>query len=227
MCDRAVPQQNLCAELAGLLGSLPCSSSPDAKNGSEGGEFAAVTSWLAAFWEILAREWTAIDVLRLEKFLLLVRRVLGASLEWAAPTADRTKKAKKGKKGGKGRQEALLAVLRDWPLDPTGDLSKMPVGLRLHVLDIWVDEVEKAGFLPPADDEKADDDDDDEDDEAFLTCLRALVETQLRSPSKPVRARARESLADDRLPWNRGRGGDDESAGDEDGEDDGWAGFRD
>lgn len=215
MCDRAVPQQNLCAELAGLLGALP--SSLDDKNG---GEFEAVTSWLAAFWEILAREWTAIDVLRLEKFLLLVRRVLGASLEWAAPTSTATHRTK-AKEGGNGRQEALLAVLRDWPLDPAGDLSKMPVGLRLHVLDIWVDEVEKAGFLPSPDD----DDDNADDDQAFLTRLRALVETQLRSPSKPVRARARESLADDRLPWNRGRGGD-EGEGEEE-QDDGWAGFRD
>lgn len=252
MCDRAVPQQNLCAELAALAGALP--------------DDAAVAPWLAAFWATLAREWTAVDALRLEKFLLLVRRVTCASLEWARGAGggggggerggrrredeaeeeeveeEEDGKMKKRKKVGKwdvaARRDALLDLFRDWPLETTGDLSKMPVGLRLHVLDIWVDELARAGFLRNDDNEeeeeeggaggRGEEEDDDDEDAEFLQRLRGLVEAQLKSPSKPVRARAKESLADDRLPWNRSRGGDeDEDEEEDDDEEDGWGGFKD
>ncbi|RYP65341.1 hypothetical protein DL769_006356 [Monosporascus sp. CRB-8-3] len=201
MCDRPVPQQNLCAELASLQSALPP---------TEGEE--AVTQWLAAFWQTMAREWTGIDVLRLEKFLLLVRRVFGAGVAWA-------RDAGAGAKGEKERrQDALLRLFAEWPLETSGDLSKMPVGLRLHVLDIWVDEVERAGFL-------GGEEGDSEDDLAFLRRMRELVLVQLKSPSKPVRARAKESLADERLPWNKSRGdGDADESGDDE---DGWGGFKD
>ncbi|KAI1639286.1 nucleolar protein,Nop52-domain-containing protein [Biscogniauxia mediterranea] len=223
MCDRALPQQQLCGELAGLARALP--------------RAAAVPPWAAAFWATVAREWTTgIDVLRMEKFLLLVRRVLAASLEWAlggGPGGGKSGGTKKQGKGGErnsskkrtaasgsgeeknGEEEeeepfdraaAMLAVLADWPLERTGDLAKVPVGLRLHVLDIWVDEAEKLGLLGTDDD---DDDDDGEQEEEekekkrqFLDRIRELVEAQTRSACKPVRARARESLADERLPWN-------------------------
>ncbi|KAI1493591.1 nucleolar protein,Nop52-domain-containing protein [Biscogniauxia mediterranea] len=184
MCDRALPQQQLCGELAGLARALP--------------RAAAVPAWAAAFWATLAREWTTgIDVLRMEKFLLLVRRVLAASLEWVLEEEGEGKKqgGEKGRKkkrnsnnkkritatkGDENEEEeeeeepafdratAMLAVLADWPLERTGDLAKVPVGLRLH----------------------------------FLDRIRELVEAQTRSACKPVRARARESLADERLPWN-------------------------
>ena len=230
MCDRAVPQQNLCAELAALLTTLP-DSAPD---------FPAAASWLAAFWQTLAEKWTSIDALRLEKFLLLVRRVLAASFEWARSSSDsatagpqrRTKKKKQGKENSAeqaaaGRRAALLAVLRSLPFEPTGDLSKMPVGLRLHVLDIWVDEAERVGLLPSDGEDEVEEEDDDNEDRAFLDQLRPLVEAQLKSPCKPVRVRAKESLADERLPWNRGRGAKDDGSDESDGEDDGWAGFKD
>ncbi|RYO88913.1 hypothetical protein DL766_004277 [Monosporascus sp. MC13-8B] len=203
MCDRPVPQQNLCAELASLQSSLPPSP--------PGGEEQAVTQWLAAFWQTMAREWTGIDVLRLEKFLLLVRRVFGASVAWV-------RVAGAGEEGKQRRRDALLKLFAEWPLETSGDLSKVPVGLRLHVLDIWVDEVERAGFLGEGEEG-------DEDDLAFLRRMRELVQVQVKSPSKPVRARAKESLADERLPWNTSRedGDADESGDDEDG----WAGFKD
>ena len=174
---------------------------------------------------------------------MLVRRVLAASFEWArttttAPAGGAQRRKKEGRGAPRpeappaGRKTALLAVLREWPFDPTGDLSKMPVGLRLHVLDIWVDELERAGFLPPGAAEGEDDvaeearEEDGDEDREFVLQLRALVESQLKSPSKPVRARAKESLADGRLPWNRGRGAGDDG-GESDEEDGGWAGFRD
>ncbi|KAI0541272.1 nucleolar protein,Nop52-domain-containing protein [Xylaria digitata] len=216
MCDRPIPQQNLCAELAGLIDVLPDD---------------AVAPWLAAFWETVGREWTSIDVLRLEKFLLLVRRVLGASLSWvcsalpeAAEGGNGEKETKETKKSRRSRNriDALLENLASWPLETEDNLSRVPVGLRLHILDIWVDEAEKLGLL---DSEKT-----GEAGRQFLDRLGLLVEAQTRSTCKPVRVRAKETLADDRLPWNT-----DEAAGDEEGKSikdnsgdkDSWDGFDD
>ncbi|KXJ91691.1 nucleolar protein,Nop52-domain-containing protein [Microdochium bolleyi] len=282
MCDRPVPQQNLCADLAGLLGTIAAAARRS--GGGENAETEVVIGWLAAFWETLSREWTSIDVLRLEKFLLLVRRVFAASLVWAvsspsssssssspngsskAAASKKSKKAAAAKKrrGSKsaadqqqdeeeeeeqqqqdakttttdpetltGRQSALIALLREWPLDQTGNLGKVSVGLRLHVLDIWVDEAEKAGVFTAA---KGQDGGSGEESattapaaSAFLTAIRELVEAQSQSPSKPVRARAKEGLADERLPWNETKPDDEdeEMGSDNDGGEDGWGGFDD
>ncbi|KAK8131510.1 nucleolar protein-Nop52 [Apiospora sp. TS-2023a] len=201
MADRPIPQQNLCAELSSLLGILPDD---------------AVVPFLRAFWETLSREWTSIDVLRMEKFMLLVRRVLGASFAWAREGSGKKKSSKKSK-NTETRAEAMLALLREWPIEETGDLAKVSVGLRLHVLDIWVDEVEKLGMTG---------EDATEDDAAFLQGVKAVVETQIKSPSKPVRARAKEGLSDERLPWNE-KTAEDEEMGEKDDEDDDFGGFED
>ncbi|KAI1275274.1 nucleolar protein,Nop52-domain-containing protein [Xylaria sp. FL0933] len=227
MCDRPLPQQNLCAELAALLDALPD---------------AAVAPWLAAFWETLGREWTGIDVLRLEKFMLLVRRVLGAGLAWVCdvlPKVSEERQRESKSNGGEGegeeqrkktkedrrrrdRIDALLENLGSWPLETEDNLSRVPVGLRLHVLDIWVDEAEKLGLL---DVEKT-----GEAGRQFLDRLGLLVEAQTRSTCKPVRQRAKEVLADDRLPWNADEGGDGEvgkSIRNGSGDKDSWDGFED
>ncbi|KAI0009684.1 hypothetical protein F4779DRAFT_356567 [Xylariaceae sp. FL0662B] len=245
MCDRPQPQQRLCGELAGLVDVLPTTTTTSAAAAAaaaasdddvnDGGVVVVVSAFLAAFWATMAREWTAIDVLRMEKFLLLVRRVLGASLAWALDHdgngngRGKTEGGKGGrrKKGG-NRIDTIINLLREWPFEATGDLSKVPVGLRLHCLDIWVDEVERLGLL---------DEDREEgervEEKRFLDQIRGLVDAQTRSTCKPVRARAKESLADERLPWNRrssGGGGDDDD--DEMAEDvaagkDSWDGFED
>ncbi|KAI1075582.1 hypothetical protein F5B20DRAFT_573395 [Whalleya microplaca] len=224
MCDRPLPQQTLCADLAALVHVF--------------GGAAPALRFLQAFWETMAREWTSIDVLRMEKFLLLVRRVLGACLGWALEGDDgqggKGKKGK-GKKGrgkreegegegeGEGRIEPMLRLLSSWPFEATGDLSKVPVGLRLHCLDIWVDEVERLGLLEAEASEEG---------KTFLDRIRALVDVQTKSTCKPVRARAKESLADERLPGNGGGSSDED--GDEEmvedaagGAKDSWDGFED
>ncbi|KAI0457554.1 nucleolar protein,Nop52-domain-containing protein [Xylaria acuta] len=212
MCDRPIPQQNLCAELAGLIDVLPDE---------------AVGPWLAAFWETVGREWTTIDVYRLEKFMLLVRRVLGVSLSWvcsalpeAATDKEETKETKETKKRnqkGRDRIDTLLENLAHWPLETEDNLSRVPVGLRLHVLDIWVDEAEKLGLV---DAEKT-----GEAGRQFLDRLGLLVEAQTRSTCKPVRLRAKETLADDRLPWNADEAG--RSVKNDSGDKDSWDGFDD
>ncbi|KAK1998131.1 nucleolar protein,Nop52 [Colletotrichum falcatum] len=200
MCDRPVPQQNLAAELASLTACLRDDDVP---------------SWLSAFWETVARQWTDIDVLRMEKFLLLVRRAFASGLRWAR--ADGAYPP--------ARADALLAVCAEFPFELEGDLRKVPVGLRLHALDIWVDELERLGMLG-GDGADADAEADAHDDKAvaFARRLSQLVEPLKKSSVKTVRAKAAEALEDERLPWvggksdeatmaSAGGGGDDDEWG--------------
>jgi ribosomal RNA-processing protein 1 len=207
MADRAIPQQNLAAELAGLTAVLP---------------ERAVAPWLRGFWATMAREWTGIDVLRMNKFLLLVRRVLGASLAWMKDPEDGW---------DAGHVDAVLSLLAGWPFLPQEQVERaegedgetmpkvVPVGLRVHVLDTWVDEAEKVGLLN-ADDEAA---------KEILKRLNGLVEALAKATTAPaVRVRAKEALDDERLPWNASAGGLEGDAEDADVADDAsWDGFND
>ncbi|KAK3688622.1 nucleolar protein,Nop52-domain-containing protein [Podospora appendiculata] len=226
MCDRAIPQQTLCAELADLIFILPRE---------------AVVPWLRAFWATMSREWTGIDVLRMEKFLLLARRVVGAGFKWMkmpAATAISSKKSSKkntaaaaagggaGAGAGAGAQEEkkknesawdaqrvdeIVKLLGEYPFaleeatmeadrqnlegeqDPCAPHT-IPVGLKIHVLDIWVDEAEKVGLLDAEDQEAAE----------ILQRISTLVDLlEQRSYSPAVKIRSKESLADDRLPGNK------------------------
>jgi ribosomal RNA-processing protein 1 len=222
MCDRAIPQQNLCNELADLIYLLPRE---------------AVVPWLRGFWATMSREWTGIDVLRMEKFLLLVRRVVGAGFKWMKKSSGSEGSGKKqtgGSPWDAGRVDDLLGLLGEWPFSlkeevlieqitgEDGQISqKIPVGLRLHVLDIWVDEAEKAGLL----------DDEDEEAQQIIQRISEQIDALEQGTTSPaVRVRSKESLADDRLPGNRKQG--DEAQGDEDvkdtqGDGGSWDGFDD
>ena len=222
MCDRPLPQQALCAELADLINILPEK---------------AVIPWLRGFWATMAQEWTGIDVYRMEKFLLLVRRQLGASFAWMKIS---TKKDEQNR-WDTGRVNDIVDLLEEWPLsvqeqtaaaqkegaetDPT--LPKtIPVGLKLHVIDIWVDEAERVGML-----EEAEDDNDDSSEiqgKAIVERLNALVDAMVDgTPSPAVRIRAKDSLADDRLPWNKPRNGGKDAEMADAGDADSWDGFDD
>jgi ribosomal RNA-processing protein 1 len=148
-------------------------------------------------------EWTSIDVLRMEKFLLLVRRVFAAQIGWAK------------ERGFQGEEvDALVRdVLKEWCFLEDGDQRKVPVGIRLHVLDLWVDELEKAGVLELS---QAD---------AFVKEIGDLVDLLKSCTIKPVRTRAQESHQDERLPW--GAKPDEAEGQDDDGSEDGWGGIED
>jgi ribosomal RNA-processing protein 1 len=237
MCDRPLPQQALCAELADLVFILPSR--------------AAVVTWLRGFWATLAREWTGIDVLRLDKFLLLVRRVVGAGFKWmrketgtGAGTAgnNRTTGDEGDGKGRGGNWDAervddILGLLEEWPFaladeaqiagqqgsaEGDGQIPQtIPAGLRLHVLDIWVDEAEKVGLLEEGDEEAS----------GIIQRIIGQVDALEQATTRPaVRVRSKESLSDERLPGNRkplveagiGRGMDDGP-----GDSGSWDGFED
>jgi ribosomal RNA-processing protein 1 len=140
-----------------------------------------VIPFLRAFWQTMAREWTNIDVLRMEKFLLLTRRVVGTAFAYLQ---------------SKGWDEELvkehLALLEEIPLN--GPDHKLPNGMRYHVIDIYIDELQKIGAVD-GDDKEA------EDKEAPLpTLLEPLKKLEKESPTKAVRVKCKEALADERLP---------------------------
>src|ERR1051326_6961753 len=114
----------------------------------------------------------------MNKFLLLIRRYLYSSFrlisrnEWH-DTAKIT---------------ACLDILRTTPLNPSD--PKIPNGLRYHVIDIYVDELDRVdekrqGGMPL---------------DVLLEPLRTLGK---ESRTKPVRERVKEALEDERLEnWN-------------------------
>ncbi|KAF7548493.1 hypothetical protein G7Z17_g7021 [Cylindrodendrum hubeiense] len=186
MTDRPIPQQRLATDLAGLLFQL---------------QPACAIPWLRGFWAVVGIQWTGIDVLRLEKFLLLVRRVFASHIrlarehEYTGETVD-----------------AIVAVLADYPFEAEGDQRKVPVGIRLHALDLWIDEMEREGALA------------DPAAVPFITSLGDVILALQRCSVKPVRERYRDSYDDERLPWGKPTNDDDE-AEEEDGEE--WGGFQD
>ncbi|KAG5949613.1 hypothetical protein E4U53_005816 [Claviceps sorghi] len=193
MTDRPRPQQALATELASLPFSLPPSSR---------GPF------LRAFWQVLSRQWTHIDALRMDKFLLLVRRVFAAHVRcarenrWQGPLVD-----------------VVVEILEEECFDVRERPGGVALGLRLHVLDLWVDEMEREGAVGDKLGVE------EESRGEFVRRVGDAVEALRRSRARSVRARAEESYADARLPWGREGAEEGGEGGDED--DDGWGGIED
>lgn len=180
MTDRPKPQQQLANDLSALLFLLP--------------DPAPAKEWLRAFWHVLGVQWTSIEALRLDKFLLLVRRVFAAQLRYA--------------KQHDYKDDVILDVLKEFCFDGEGGssgLGVLPLGLRLHIMDLWVDELEREEIL------------EDEDAKEFLAEIGKLVDALRTSPVKGVRERARDTYEDERLPFGEHEDGDDEEWGGIDG----------
>jgi ribosomal RNA-processing protein 1 len=164
MSDRPRPQQALANDLASLVALVPP---------------ATAIPFLRAFWQTMAREWTNIDVLRMEKFLLLTRRYVGATFALL-------------EKAGweRGLVESHLELLEEIPLNV--DDIKLPNGMRYHVIDVFVDELERVGALEMG-----------RVGVSLDTLLRPLEKLGKESPTKAVRTKCGEALEDERLPGNK------------------------
>lgn len=181
MTDRPLPQQALATSLGTLAGTTHATNR---------------TAFLRAFWLTMQREWTNIDVLRMEKFLLLTRRYVGAHLALCADAKWKEKVVTE-----------MLGLLEEVPLNPED--VKVPNGMRYHVIDIYVDELERAGGL--AEGRKG----------VELAVLLGPLERMAKaSPTKSVRKKCKDALADERLPGN-------EKAEDVEMVDEGWGGIED
>ena len=182
MTDRPAPQQRLAADLASLADHDEGASS----------SFRAV--WFAAFWDVIGQQWPQIDRHRMDKFLLLVRRVFAAHVRHARGDAD------------------VAGVLAEWPFEASGDLRRVPLGVRLHVLDLWVDELESEGILAEGEGSEG---------RVLVERVGEMVQALLHCPVKQVRERAREGYDDARLPWAK-KGDEEEGEVEEDEE---WGGI--
>lgn len=163
--DKPLTQQRLARDLADLLTVV---------QGREN-----FLCFVRAFWSTIAREWGGVDALRMDKFLYLVRCYVGKGFECVKKRA--------------WEDEALiddyLEVLASVPLSVQD--QKIPNGLRYHVVDFFVDELDKV---------------DTERNAPLEKMLAPLKELGEKSLTKPVRVRVKEALEDEKLQdWKRER----------------------
>lgn len=159
MADKPKPQQQLAREIASLLNDVK-------------GE-AQKVGFLAAFWKTMANQWSDIDFLRINKYLYLVRQMVNATFEhlknvhWEERLVD-----------------MHVDVLQRVPLNP--DDMKIPNGLRFHIIDVWVDELDKV-------------DRERETGMPLERMLEPLGSLGRETSTKAVRDRVKEALDDARL----------------------------
>lgn len=193
--DRPRTQQRLADDLAGLLMVI------NSKN---------FFGFLKAFWVIMAREWDSIDKHRVDKFYLLIRRYVAAALrrlqqeEW-----------------DEGWLKEYNDLVRQVPLNPHD--MKVPNALRLHMFDIYIDEMERVF------NESLDDDDEQIDATTFpiKTLLEPVHEIVQNSKQKLIRQNGKSYILDDpRLKqWGAVEKDEDDSSDDEEEEEE-WSGFN-
>ncbi|KAL7270008.1 hypothetical protein RUND412_007295 [Rhizina undulata] len=160
MSDRPRTQQRLASDLADLLTPM------NEKN---------FLLFLEAFWATISTQWNNIDVLRMDKFLLLVRRYLASTFRYLVSKHENEELVKD-----------TMKIFGKVPLSATD--MKVPNGLRFHLIDIYVDELEK--FAP-------------EGEKKFPLPIETLVapfeKLMAKSPTKLVRTRSKGLLMDERL----------------------------
>ncbi|KAA6411133.1 MAG: nucleolar NOP52 variant [Lasallia pustulata] len=88
--------------------------------------------YLHAFWTTISHSWSTIDSLRLDKYLFLVRRYIHASFLYLLNHGWDSELV-----------PGYVELVETIPLSVGAEASKVPDGLRYHVLDCWVDELEK------------------------------------------------------------------------------------
>ncbi|KAJ5561451.1 Ribosomal RNA processing protein [Penicillium sp. DV-2018c] len=260
--DRPLTQQALARALSySLVPSLPRQT---------------LHRFLRAFWITIGRDFHALDRIRLDKYLMLIRFYVGVALEVLLKNEASTKSdGKKRKRGdgakGRGKKQkkqdededeteaadeegdsaedlearypdlaAYIAIIEEGPLCPLNydedqdkeesDPNYVPMphgpdGLRYHLIDIWIDELEKVlefeeveteGEETPKRKIKG--------DVPMELILRPLEKLRAESAYKPVRTRAAEALQDERLfEWGV-RTREVEEEDDEDEEE--WGGFE-
>ncbi|KIV98892.1 uncharacterized protein PV09_09339 [Verruconis gallopava] len=166
MSDKPRNQQQLARDLADLVDVVPRET---------------VVPFLDAFWKTMAREWNGISSLRMDKYLYLVRQYLYVSIRYLA------------KAGWKDSDmiDRFMKILTDTPLNARE--ARIPNGMRYHVLDVYLDEVEKV-------------DNEYDAKTPFNRLLAPVVLIQKESPTRTVRERAKEQLDDERVRTWLGQG---------------------
>uniref|UniRef100_A0A672U9H1 Ribosomal RNA processing 1B n=2 Tax=Strigops habroptila TaxID=2489341 RepID=A0A672U9H1_STRHB len=87
--------------------------------------------FIQTFWQTMNREWNGIDSLRLDKYYMLMRKILRQSFE-----------VLKRKEWDESLIELFLQLQMKEIMDPD---SNSPTGIKLHFIDIYLDELAKVG----------------------------------------------------------------------------------
>ncbi|XP_075375652.1 ribosomal RNA processing protein 1 homolog B [Mycteria americana] len=87
--------------------------------------------FIRTFWQTMNREWNGIDNLRLDKYYMLMRMILRQSFE-----------VLKRNEWDESLIELFLQLLMKEVMDPD---SNAPTGIKLHFIDIYLDELAKVG----------------------------------------------------------------------------------
>ncbi|XP_042314974.1 ribosomal RNA processing protein 1 homolog B isoform X2 [Sceloporus undulatus] len=87
--------------------------------------------FIETFWQTMNREWNGIDRLRLDKFYMLIRMMLKQSFE-----------VLKRNGWNESFTEPFLNMLMNTVMHPD---SNTPVGIKLHFIDIYLEELAKVG----------------------------------------------------------------------------------
>ncbi|KAM6416172.1 ribosomal RNA processing protein 1 homolog B isoform 2-T2 [Pluvialis apricaria] len=87
--------------------------------------------FIQTFWQTMNREWNGIDNLRLDKYYMLMRRILRQSFE-----------VLKRNEWDESLIELFLPLLMKEVMDPD---SNAPTGIKLHFIDIYLGELAKVG----------------------------------------------------------------------------------
>ncbi|NXX79443.1 RRP1B protein, partial [Urocolius indicus] len=87
--------------------------------------------FIQTFWQTMNREWNGIDYLRLDKYYMLMRVMLKQSFE-----------VLKRSEWDESLIELFLQLLMKEVMDPD---SNAPIGIKLHFIDIYLDELAKVG----------------------------------------------------------------------------------
>lgn len=139
------------------------------------------TVFSQAFWETISRDWLTIDSHRINKILLLIRLVIRQLFRIVLEDEPHNPDSST-------LLDRQLTIITALPLSPRE--RKVPDGLRYHVLDVWLDELERG--VGEAKQTRC--------DEAHLAqtatrLMRPVAQMAKEGLSKGVRGRAKEVLA--------------------------------
>lgn len=203
--DGAENQQNLCEDLSRIFNG----TNTNVKVWSQ---------YQEAFWKILIKEWASIDQWRMDKYYLLIRRILRGNFKYSQ---------------SKNWNAKVVDLFNDMIKEPLGLNKNMAI--PYHLCDIYVDELVRVdkGITgeqeqqDQQDQEQNDDDDDDHDTNIPEQILQPFKELMKTSKSKTLKKKITEEVLDN--PVVKGWWGPEESekeeGDDDDDEDDEWHGF--
>lgn len=153
--DRPLTQQKLAFSLSELLTPL---------------DESMFLPFLSAFWATLVANYGLIDSFRLDKFLSLIRSYVRAAFAYIAARSWSSTLA-----------FDYLRLIGSMLLEDQGKVSD---GLRYHILDVWVDELDKTDVDRTA---------------PVSSLLEIILSTSVAGRTKVLRAKAAAVLEDPRL----------------------------